>query len=400
MSTAISSPPVSQSSSPVATLDESISLLPCSSLNNVSTSEASSSLSSSECTTMTPSLSIKPKTLPANITASFPSIPSSTFFSFSVKITPAVSKESLKKSLISDTSDVKYPVYTYPAGPSSPIFMTTAQSNMASAIVELPTSSSLSTTRVATAGVIHSRSNAKAESGSSPMSSTADKANAFKATSPSSTPSTVSETPVDLTAIFGGGGTSTSETSGTSTSSSRPRSFAQNTGGIVGVTFAAIIALVFGIVLTILLCRRSRRAQGNVFSGPRGPSLLAADNGIVDSYSPVAKRRPRERILSSRPPSGVVEVPPVVANSPVAQHYTDGWDILPSPAAAAQPPMSSQGSFLSVGLSPSNALSGLDPFHSEQGVRIMSITSSQAAFVANNPALPWIHRTRLAPTHP
>ncbi|KAJ7337504.1 hypothetical protein DFH08DRAFT_812837 [Mycena albidolilacea] len=135
----------------------------------------------------------------------------------------------------------------------------------------------------------------------------------------------------------------TSATAALATSKSLSRTFAHNIGGIVGVVFGVLIALLLG-VLFVSACRRqqrSRRSQSQKLRLLGISPPLQGDDGLNDAYSPVARRRARGkptdllRPLSSesadRPASTAEMEPNVAAYDVNNDHYdTDTWAI-PTP---------------------------------------------------------------------
>ncbi|KAJ7241691.1 hypothetical protein B0H12DRAFT_40241 [Mycena haematopus] len=141
--------------------------------------------------------------------------------------------------------------------------------------------------------------------------------------------------------------TGTSASAVFATSNSLSRTFAHNTGAIIGVAVGVAIALLLGILFALCARRRFRKSQNSRLSAP----LLHGDDGLNDAYSPVMRRRSNGRNPDFvRPLSfqsvdrGVVfdGMEPIAAhdaeNAPYDannDHYdTDTWSAVPIPALA------------------------------------------------------------------
>ncbi|KAJ6565466.1 hypothetical protein DFH09DRAFT_1157428 [Mycena vulgaris] len=126
-----------------------------------------------------------------------------------------------------------------------------------------------------------------------------------------------------------------------STSGSLSRTFAHNTGGIVGVVIGATVALVLGVLFTLFACRRSSSSQKRKVSGMWiSPPLLQGDDGLADAYSPVGRRRSRRMSTGSLRPVSL-ELPSAADIPPHADadvHYdVDTWAAVPA-SATSNPP--------------------------------------------------------------
>ncbi|KAF7343352.1 hypothetical protein MVEN_01767500 [Mycena venus] len=141
-------------------------------------------------------------------------------------------------------------------------------------------------------------------------------------------------------------GSRTSAVFATSSSFSRTRTFAYNTGGIVGVAFGAAIALLLGVLLTLCVCQRSKRLQKHQLSKLWiSPPSLQKDDGLDDAYSPVARRSVQRRSPDLLRPlsfqsvehGGFTDRMPVnTAYDTNDDHYdTDTWRVAPTPPPAA-----------------------------------------------------------------
>ncbi|KAJ6588205.1 hypothetical protein B0H19DRAFT_1098321 [Mycena capillaripes] len=146
------------------------------------------------------------------------------------------------------------------------------------------------------------------------------------------------------------------------TSNSLSRTFAHNTGGIVGVALGAVIALVLGILLTFCACRHLKKSppKRKISGMWISPPLLQGNDGLDDAYSPVARRRSRRqspsfiRPLSFQSLDNSPPVDPEMAADGLdsdAHYDTDTWGSagavsLPPPPPAA-PVMSNSPSPLS-----------------------------------------------------
>ncbi|KAJ6625068.1 hypothetical protein B0H10DRAFT_2003535 [Mycena sp. CBHHK59/15] len=210
---------------------------------------------------------------------------------------------------------------------------------------------------------------------------------------------------------------------------SHHKSFAQNAGDIAGVAVSAIAALVLGIFLTFLACRRRNRSRRGGAPYPKISSPLLQDDGdMADAYSPVARRRSRGGSLRGNPAflrplsfqSASGENAAVTAEAAPEEmdtntHYdADTWGAAPAPPSptvwsapshhGSRPPSPdlSPAAPIRRGRMPSMTAKGrlatLPPLPesptSPAPLPPTSFTSSQVAFVSNHPSLPWIHRTR------
>ncbi|KAK7042513.1 hypothetical protein R3P38DRAFT_2890918 [Favolaschia claudopus] len=129
-----------------------------------------------------------------------------------------------------------------------------------------------------------------------------------------------------------------------STSSSSSRTFAHNTGAIVGVTLAAVAVTFVGVLLALCLCRRRRDSQ-TVQKSWISPPLIQRDDELPDAYSPVTRRQSRRRSghadfvrpvsIQSLPDLGGAAYDGM--HNDEHEHYdTDTWGAVP--AAPTPPP--------------------------------------------------------------
>ncbi|KAJ7829390.1 hypothetical protein B0H14DRAFT_2809996 [Mycena olivaceomarginata] len=256
-------------------------------------------------------------------------------------------------------------------------------------------------------------------------------------------PSIVPGFPEDSTAVAMG----TSATAALSTSKSLSRTFAHNTGGIVGVVLGVLIALLLG-VLFAWACRRQQRSRRSQSQKPRllgiSPPLLQGDDGLNDAYSPVARRRARGKptepnvttydvnndhydtdtwAIPTPSPTG-----PTASNSPFADPLSPEFYVPSTPSSTPSPPtpspISAKGfmrrlrrgrpSMASRGLLTTLAPVTENPSSPDPSVTELSRPPSSlqdlmshaptlvsrpvpptAPPVASNYSLPWIHRTRV-----
>ncbi|KAJ7030618.1 hypothetical protein C8F04DRAFT_717313 [Mycena alexandri] len=126
-----------------------------------------------------------------------------------------------------------------------------------------------------------------------------------------------------------------------STSGSLSKTFADNTGAIVGVAIAATVALILGVLLMLFLCRRFKGMRKRKFLGTWiSPPLMQRDEGVADTYSPVARRTRRGSSAFLRPLSFQSSETPVAANADMPTDDLDYHDDLDSWAAAFPSPPS------------------------------------------------------------
>ncbi|KAJ7130367.1 hypothetical protein C8R44DRAFT_978471 [Mycena epipterygia] len=110
------------------------------------------------------------------------------------------------------------------------------------------------------------------------------------------------------------------------TTNSHPRTFAHDTGGIVGAALGGTLALALGILLTFFACRRSTKSQKRKVPGLWiSPPLLQGDDGVTDAYSPISRRRSRrDNAAFLRPLS--FQSSEIPATGDAHAHYdTDTW---------------------------------------------------------------------------